>query len=45
MRRLQLTDIDKLDDSELEELCFEPFGELGFINVGRRRHCALDHTG
>jgi hypothetical protein len=44
MGRLQLTNIDKLDDTEFEESCFELFGELGFINVGRRRHCALGHS-
>src|ERR1700685_4463151 len=44
MGRLQLTNIDKLDDTEFEEPCFELFGELGFINVGRRRYCALDHS-
>jgi hypothetical protein len=44
MERLQLTNIYKLDDGEFEELCFEPFDRLGFINVGRRWKLALSHS-
>ena len=44
MGRLQLTNIDALDETEFEELCFELLGELGFINVDWRKGTALSSS-
>ena len=41
MRRLKLDQIDALDDTDFEELCFELLQELGFVNVDWRKGTAL----
>jgi hypothetical protein len=40
-KRVRLKNVDILDDTEFEELCFELLQELGFINVDWRKGTAL----
>jgi len=41
MRRLKLDQIDAIDDTDFEELCFELLQELGFVNVDWRKGTVL----
>jgi hypothetical protein len=40
-RRLKLDQVDSLDDTQFEELCFELLQESGFVNVDWRKGTAL----
>ena len=40
-RQIQLDNIETLDDTEFEELCFDLLKELGFVNVDWRKGTAL----